>query len=394
MRITLVLFIFAVRLSAQSWVQLPDFPGTERDDGVSFVISNKAYCLSGLDVGFTCRADGFVFDGASESWFPMAPLPVGNERQYAVAFSHGNAGYVLGGINCSNTCLNDFWKYDPVGNSWTALANFPGIARQGMCYFKIRSKIYVAGGKLADGSILNDVWEYDVNAANWTQKNNLPVNGLWRGAGFALDTTGYICYGMNAAGGYNRLMYAYDHTSDSWALVPGLTFSGRRYIAVAVSGNSAYLYGGQDSLGNIYNDLQVFDGFDHSVHMRSGIPTFARKGCMAFMLNTTFYVTTGVTNTARVKETWKATGVVGINSIGPEEELLAYPNPVQNLLHIRGLDSEKDVALVEIYNAMGVPVRSLPFSETLDVSVLPQGFYVALIRGSAQVHKIRFVKNG
>lgn len=393
MRITLVFLVFTARLASQSWVQLPDFPGTERDDGVSFVINNKAYCLTGLDVGFNCRADGFVFDGASESWSPMAPLPAGNERQYAAAFSHGNAGYVLGGINCSNTCLNDFWKYDALGNSWTALANFPGIARQGMCHFKIKTKVYVAGGKLTDGSILNDLWEYDLNTANWTQKNNLPVNGMWRGAGFAIDTTGYICYGMNASGAYNHLMYAYDHTSDVWTHVPGLTFSGKRYIGTAASGNGAYLYGGQDSLGNISNDLIVFDAIDHSVHTRPGIPTFGRKGGMAFILNATFYFTTGVTNTARAKETWKATGVVGINRIGAEDGLIAYPNPVQNLLHIRGADLEKMTSLVVIYNALGEPVISLSFSEALNVSVLPPGLYVALIKARTQVHKVRFVKS-
>jgi N-acetylneuraminic acid mutarotase len=391
MKFNILLIIFTVEMNAQSWVQLPDFPGTERDDGVAFVIANKAYCLSGLDVNFNCTANGFVFNGTTETWVPMAPLPAGEERQYATAFSYAGSGYVLGGINGSNLCLNDFWKYDPLADSWTALPDFPGTARQGMSNFIIKNNVYIAGGKLADGTILNDLWQYDFLTSSWIQKNNLPVNGMWRGSAFTIDTVAYIAYGANNSQSYNHNMYAYNHQSDAWAQLPGINLPARRYVGTAVCANGAGLYGGQDSIGNIVNELRVFDALDHSLIWRPGIPTFGRKGGMAFSLNGQFYTTTGVTNAARVKETWKAVNFVGIENHKPDHVVL-YPNPAENVIHISIASFVKENAIMEVYNTLGELSLSVPFSETLDVSALQQGMYVMFIKSKAQRFQSRFVK--
>lgn len=393
MKLTLFFLCLTSSLLSQSWLQLPDFPGTERDDGVAFVINNKAYCLSGLDVNFHCTANGFVFDGSTESWNNMTALPTGKERQYAAAFAYAGYGYVIGGIDCNNVCLRDFWKYDPVTDAWTSLPDFPGAARQGMSSFIIKTKVYVAGGKLADGTILKDVWEYDFISAVWTQKNDLPVSGMWRGSGFSVDTIGYIGYGMNNSQGYNHTIHAYDYRADVWSQIPGIILPSRRYVGTAVCGHGVGLYGGQDSTGHITNELMVFDPADHSLTWKPGIPTFGRKGGMAFSLNGQFYTTAGVTNTARLRETWKAVGLVGLEERNETAQVLLYPNPVteQLRLSVTGIDHEK--ALVEIYNALGESIVSMPFSESLDVSALPQGMYVLLLKSSRQILQARFIKN-
>lgn len=391
MKLNVLFLFFAMRMASQSWVQLPDFPGTERDDGVAFVITNKAYCLSGLDVNFSCTGNGFAFNGTTEAWTPMASLPAGAERQYATAFSYTGSGYVLGGINSSNVCLKDFWKYDPVADSWMALPDFPGTARQGMSSFMIKNNVYIAGGKLADGTILNDLWQYNFLTSSWTQKNNLPVSGMWRGSAFAIDTVAYIAYGMNSSQSYNHNMYAYDYLSDVWTQLSGINLPARRYVGTAVCANGAGLYGGQDSIGNIVNELMVFDPLDQSLTWKPGIPTFGRKGGMAFSLNGQFYFTTGVTNTARVKETWKAVNVVGIETHEPDLVAL-YPNPAENIIHISIASLVKENAVMEVYNTLGELSLSVPFSETLDVSALQQGMYVLLIESKAQLYQSRFVK--
>jgi N-acetylneuraminic acid mutarotase len=393
MKLTLLFLCFAFQLLSQSWVQLPDFPGTERDDGTAFVINNKAYCLGGLDLGFQCTRNGFVFDGSSETWSAMASLPVGKERQYAAAFAHAGYGYVFGGINCSNVCLNDLWKYDPVADSWTALPNFPGAARQGMCSFSIKNKAYIAGGKLADGTILNDLWAYDPASGTWTQKNNLPINGMWRGAGFAIDTIAYIGYGMINSQSYNHFFYAYDYLADTWSKINGIALPARRYVGTALCNQGAGLYGGQDSIGNISNELMVFDPLDNSVTWRPGIPTFGRKGTMAFSMNAIFYITTGVTNTARLKETWKAVGFVGVEEKYAAEQMMVYPNPSKEALMISVSGFEEAAAVTEVYNSLGQSVLSVPFSETLDVSMLQSGIYLLLVKHPMQVFRTHFVKD-
>lgn len=377
-----LIFVFLMfqtaSLLAQSWVQLPDFPGTERDDGVSFVIDHTAYCVSGLEVGWQCTRNGFVFDGFSETWYNMASLPAGEEREYATGFSHNGKGYIFGGLAPGNICLNDLWQYIPATNTWIALADFPAAGRQGMSSFVIKDKAYILGGRLFDGTTLNEVWEYDLNNGNWTQKNNLPVSGLWRGAGFAIDTIGYMCYGMNLNAGFNHLLYRYDPAGDSWSVIPGLSLPARNYIGSAVGNHKACLYGGQDSLTNITNDLYVFDPVDSSLTNLAGIPTVGRKGGMVFSLNNSFYITTGLNvSQTRVKETWKYVDVVGIKeSSAGINSMTVFPNPVTYVLYLASKEIRPSSGLfIQIINQLGEKLISQPFSESIDVSHLPNGVY-------------------
>jgi N-acetylneuraminic acid mutarotase len=378
----IVVFTFSVLLSfssiAQPWVQLPDFPGTERDDGVSFVINNQAYCLSGLEVGWQCTRNGFVFDGFSETWSAMASLPAGKEREYAVGFSHNGKGYVFGGLAPPNICLNDLWEYDPATNAWTALANFPGAGRQGMSCFVIKDKAYILGGRVFDGTTLNEVWEYDFATTNWTQKNNLPVSGFWRGAAFAIDTLGYMCYGMNSNAGFNHALYRYDHINDSWSLIPDISLPARNYIGTAVGNRKACLYGGQDSLTNITNDLYVFDPSDSSLVNLAGIPTVGRKGGMAFSLNHSFYITTGLNvGQARVKETWKYVDAVPVKEVvNIHSSLSVFPNPAAGIIYLEAKEHKLSVeTTIQVTDQLGKSVMVIPFNEQVDVSALENGIY-------------------
>ncbi len=377
--VTFILFAFLTfNLAAQPWAQLPDFPGTERDDGVSFVINNKAYCLSGLEVGWQCTGNGFVFDGFSETWYPMASLPTGKEREYAVGFSHNGKGYVFGGLAPGNICLNDFWEYTPATNTWMALPNFPVAGRQGMSCFVIKDKAYILGGRVFDGTTLNEVWEYDFVTTNWTQKNNLPVSGFWRGSGFAIDTVGYTCYGMNLNAGFNHSLYRYDYVNDSWSLIPNITLPSRNYIGTAAGNGKACLYGGQDSLNIITNDMYVFDPSDSSLVNLTGVPTAGRKGGMAFLLNNSFYITTGLNvNQTRVKETWKYVDAVPVKEMmKTNNSLSVFPNPATDLIYL----GTKELKLspgtsVQITDQLGESVMTLPFNEQLNISELKNGIY-------------------
>jgi N-acetylneuraminic acid mutarotase len=338
-------------MKSQSWVQLPDFLGTERDDGISFVINNKAYCLTGLEVGWQCTGNGFVFDGSSETWSSMASLPTGKERQYSTGFSYNNKGYMLCGLNCSNLCLNDFWEYDPITNSWLSLSNFPGAARQGMSNFIINNKVYVVGGRLSDNSTISEVWEYNFTTTAWTQKNNLPT-AMWRGSAFSIDTVGYICYGMNNNTDYNHSIYKYNYVTDNWNIISNVVLPARDYIGTAICNKKACLYGGQDSLNTITNNLLLFNPADSSLTNYAGIQTVGRKGGMAFSLNDVFYITTGLNaSQMRIKETWKNTNFVGISEFYKNNNSVKiYPNPFKDELNIdySDLDFKEGSAQLEL----------------------------------------------
>lgn len=368
----LILFILLmfryILCNAQSWTQLTDFPGTQRDDGAVFTISNKAYCFSGLEVGWQCTGNGYVFDGISETWSPMAPLPMGNERQYATAFSYNENGYVVGGLNCSGICLKDFWKYSVSTNSWTALPDFPGQGRQGMSNFMIKGKLYIIGGRITDNSTLNEVWQFDFATSSWTQKNSLPLPGMCRGVAFTIDTLGYVCYGINntAAGTFNHSMCQYNYISDDWSFFPNVVLSARNYVACAVTNKQACLYGGQDSMNVITNDINLFNPSDTSLTTYTGIPTIGRKGTMAFSLNDIFYVTTGLdVNQNRIKETWKNASFVDIKENSTlSTKLKIYPNPCNEKVFVN-LSNQKN-AIIKLTNQLGQTV----YQETIESRIL------------------------
>lgn len=340
--------------NAQTWSQLTDFPGTQRDDGASFVVDNKAYCFSGLEVGWQCTGNGFVFDGSSETWTGISSLPSGNERQYATGFSFNHNGYVLGGLNCSGACLKDFWKYTVSTNSWLALSDFPGQGRQGMSNFIINDKLYIIGGRIADNSTINEVWEFNFTTSIWTQKNNLPFAGMWRGAAFSIDTIGYVCYGMNntVSGSFNHLIYQYNHITDNWTIVPNIVLPARNYIGCAVTNNKACLYGGQDSMNVVTNDIKLFNPIDTSLTTYLGLPTIGRKGAMTFVLYDVFYITTGLDATQnRIKETWKNDAFVGFKELDDYSNLKIYPNPSDEKIYVDL--SNRNITSIKLINQLG-----------------------------------------
>ena len=107
--------LYFTTINAQTWKQSIDFPSTERDDGVVFVIGNNAYCGTGLKSGWITSSDFYSFDMNSESWTTIKNLPKDKKRQYAIGFSSLNYGYVFGGVN-GGDFLNDIWQYDPIIN--------------------------------------------------------------------------------------------------------------------------------------------------------------------------------------------------------------------------------------------------------------------------------------
>jgi N-acetylneuraminic acid mutarotase len=380
-----LLWIFTDLMQGQNWTQLTDFPGGPRDDGTAFTIGNKAYCVTGLEPGYQCTANGYIFDAGSESWSPMASLPAGKERQYATAFSYNGIGYLLGGLACDNSCLKDFWQYSVSTNSWTPLTDFPGTGRQGMSNFIIKNKLYMFGGRPTSNVTLNEVWEYNFSTSTWTQKNNLPFAGLWRGAAFCIDTVGYICYGQTntaAFSSYNHLMYRYDEISDTWAVVPDIILPARNYIACAVVNKKACLYGGHDTLDVITNDVKLFDPADTSLTTFAGLPTIGRKGTMFFSLNDVFYITTGLDAIQnRVKETWKNSSFVGLKEQKLNVNVNVHPNPAKN--HLTIFFNSASGGTIQLYNQFGELVLEEKVrgnSEEINTTLLMDGIYLLSVR--------------
>lgn len=373
------IFIIPVNFSAQTWVQLSDFPAPERDDGVAFVINGKAYCGSGLKVGWSLGNDFYCLDLSSETWTTIASMPAGQERQYACGFTNGVNGYVFGG-EAGGTDLNTLWMYSPATNSWTAKASKPGNGVRGASCFVINTTAYIIGGAYSSTDALNEVWAYDMVNDSWSQKNNLPITN-WRGSAASTNGKGYLLFGMNVNYGYNRFLYEYDPGSDQWSYKSafGGGGTGKVYANMQSIYNELIVFSGKDSLNNFSNELWSYDITANSWTQKTTLGATLRKGGMGFTNNGIYYYTCGISPAdVRLKETWKIGLSVGIKEYSDKENPIIYPNPVKDILYIRNYRGQN----FRIYNALGqVSSEGKIENGAIDVSKLDRGIYFLHLNG-------------
>ncbi|MBK7666032.1 MAG: T9SS type A sorting domain-containing protein [Sphingobacteriaceae bacterium] len=385
MKKALLLLITLILLNkeykAQTWAQLTDFPSNERDDGTAFVINNKAYCGSGLQVGWGLAGDFHYLDLGTETWSTVASMPAGKERQYACGFTDGTNGFVFGG-EAFGSNLNDLWMYSPTTNSWTAMASKPGNGVRGASYFVIGNVAYIVGGASAPNDAINEVWAYDMSTNIWTQKNNLPITN-WRGGGAATNGKGYLLYGMNSVYAYNRYLYEYDPLGDNWTYKstfagPG---TGKVYANMQAINNDLVIFGGKDSLNACNNQLWSYNLTNNTWLSVSTLTATLRKGGMGFTNGGTYYYTCGISQAdVRLKETWKTAISVGINEFEKKEELGIFPNPASETITVSlPKNSRKNY---EILDATGrISISGALENDKINVSSLSPGLYF-LVCGS------------
>src|ERR1700754_262910 len=92
----LVFFLFNGSLFSQSWSQVVDFLGSQRDDATSFSIGDFGYVMTGTNSSFATTNDGYKYHAYTYIWYPMDTLPFAT-RQYSCAFSINGKGYLIGG---------------------------------------------------------------------------------------------------------------------------------------------------------------------------------------------------------------------------------------------------------------------------------------------------------
>lgn len=321
--------------SSQNWEQIQSFPGTPRDDGSSFSIGNKTYCGLGMDAGFACKIDFYCFDATTNTWSTAPSLPANNERQYATSCSWNNRGYIFGGIKCDGSFLNDLWIFDPISETWSNGIPLPAEGRAGASHFILGDILYIVGGKNTTG-IITDVWAFDFINNNWTPKTAYPGDGIWRGISFGRNEIGYAGLGrnnLNSQTELNTSIYSYNSLVDNWTIMPDLGLTPRCYIGTSQKDSLVLVFGGLDASNTILNS---FDRIDMDLWNRISLLDFSsspRKGGMSFMANDMFYITTGVSQTARLDETWRIGNVLKKLEL-EQNEFNFFPNPCKDQFSI------------------------------------------------------------
>lgn len=382
--------------SPGQWTQLPDFPGSARDDAAAFAIGTDVYVGTGMEVGWTLTNDWYHYDGSSMQWSTVASLPA-TPRQYCSAFvlddPNDNFGYLFGGLD-ANGPLNELWRYDPGSDSWTQMASLPGEARYAAVAFRGG---YIATGLLDGGSATNELWQYDPDTDSWQQLASVPGTARHRACGMGLN-------GLAIVGGADTAYHAlddcwtYDRSTDTWSACASLP-EGRYGAMCGLAAYSNLVLGGATDPSTIVDTGFEFDltSWLPSGDLHPGGP---RRGGVLVEASGSggpgtwdTYLGLGLSDALERKADWYvATGAFSIVEHSTAE-LVLHPNPGNTTFTLQ-LPELLSRGQLLVQDLSGRTVMDAPLSSTtVDASDWPSGSYlIQVIAADDRRFRGRWVK--
>jgi N-acetylneuraminic acid mutarotase len=398
-RIVLILhFIICQNLFSQNWIQLSNFPGSKRDDGVAVYLNNKTYFGTGLQEGWSTTSDFYELDTKSLSWKTIPQMPVGGERQYACVFAYKNAFYVFGGDG-NGGALNTLFKFNPNNNSWIQMNSKPGNGLSGASCIAFGDSIIIVGGRNNTAQPTNnEVWLYTISNNTWTRRGNCPFGGRWRGSATVLNNKGYFMFGLDLNDAYRKELLKYDLQTDTWSFVNNFPQqNGRSYSAMLTASQQLVVFGGKDSLNNYYNDTWYYNDVTNVWIQDNPLPSFARKGGMCCSDGLNIYYSCGINKSdTRLNETWMTDIPLNINSEKIKtSSFKIFPNPARSAIYLIINHAQFTKFTYRILNTSGIEIAAITKIESaeteIDLSNFSSGIYFLEIKnenGLIEIQKV------
>ena len=117
-----------------SWVASTPLPVARNHLG-GVTLNGKIYAVGGQkgqDAAAVYTAEFDVWDPATSSWKPLAPLPSARSHIGAASFAMGDRILALGGETSYGVATSQSIAYDPADNSWTQLTPLPVAVHSGV----------------------------------------------------------------------------------------------------------------------------------------------------------------------------------------------------------------------------------------------------------------------
>ncbi len=380
-RLLPLVFLVTSLASAQSWQQLPSFPGTARDDAASFTIGNKIYVGTGMEVGWGLTNDWWCFDASTDTWSAIASMPA-TPRQYCTAFTVNDTGYVFGGVDGSGA-LNELWAYIPGTNQWVQKSSMPAEARYACAAMEAWNYGIVATGMLQSEVPTKEAWKYFPAADSWQAMS--PVPGPSRHRAVACLGGG----GMLITGGADSTGAA---LSDAWSY-PIWFETGEYYPAAALpegridakgGGPDMTVVAGGASDATTFRD-DVWSGDFGPWNPLPSFPAGPRRGAVgagiSHQWDNTFYFGLGLdSGLVRHNDWWRLDYATGIKE-ELAQHIILFPNPASNKVSMEWPETWP-AARVRMFNALGRVVLDQVVNKgaSVDVRPLVAGHYVVQVQ--------------
>lgn len=381
----------AVRsVHAQTWTQLPDFPGTARDDAAAFVIWPNVYVGTGMEVGWSLTNDWYAFNLMTNQWSGISALPA-TPRQYCCAFAIDGIGYLIGGLD-STGALSEVWSYDPASNLWTEKSPIPSDGRYACVAFRALDHGYVATGMLEIGLPTSEVWAYTPTSDTWTLRAPVPGPSRHRAASYTdmLDTA-YVVGGADQS--FNALAdgWKYDHGSDTWVSIAPLP------VAVFGSdggcpGVSGIVLGGESSSGQILDLQQEYEPYWNYWSTTSFGVLGTRRGGVSASFGAVYYGLGIDSNLTRHNDWYMLTWPFVVAENGGNAVHL-HPNPGTTSFTLAGLPLDARELIATDAQGRIVQRAALPLNRTVDTRDWSSGSYLITVRdATGRAWRGRWVK--
>lgn len=348
------LLAFGTALHAQSWQQLPDFPGTARDDAAAFSIDNKIYVGTGMEVGWGLTNDWWCFDTQAGSWQAIASMPA-TPRQYCAAFTVNDTGYVFGGID-ANGALAELWAYYPLTDQWVQKSSMPTEARYAAAAVEGWDYGIVATGMLASGVPTKDAWKYHPATDTWERIDPVPGPSRHRAAAIQDGGGMLIVGGADSTGTALSDAWSYPVWFETGEYYPHAPLPEPRYEMKGGTNYVMTLVGGADGDTTFHDD--AWNGSTGSWSPLPPFPGGPRRGGVGAGINAsnswtnTFFFGLGLgQDFTRRKDWWRLDFPAGIHE-ARQGLMELYPNPTSGTVTVSWPASWPN-ARVTIRDAMG-----------------------------------------
>ncbi len=383
---------------AQNWIQLSNFPGSKRDDGVAVCVNNKCYFGTGLQEGWSATIDFFELDLPTLSWKSIPDMPHTTERQYACAFAGPNSFYVFGGDGIGGA-LSTLYRYDVAARTWSLMASKPGQGLSGAaCMVFGDSVVFVGGRNNLVHNTNNEVWLYQISNNTWHQKSDFPYGGRWRGCASVLHNKGYFMFGLDSNDAYRKELYRYQLSNDTWNKVGDFPSGiGRTYSSMVTGSEQLVLFAGQDTMRNYYKDIWYYNDINNVWVKDQNLPSFGRKGGLCASNGRNLYYSCGINSAdQRLNETWMTDIPLGLKSQKKSDfDFEVFPNPCENSFFIQALPEHSKPATYRLLNTNGLELVASKLIDNvptwIDIRFLETGLYMLELKiegGSSVVKKI------
>lgn len=379
-----IVFLIASYCFGQDWVEKATMPDdTERHHAASFTLNGMGYMATGETNADYWNADVYRYDPIADSWEQLPDYP-GPARAFGYGVAYGGKGYVGFGdeqVPGGYDFLNDLWEFDPVTEEWKKLATCPCVGRDHPAMIAAGGKIFVGLGNNRSGN-LNDWWGYDIATDTWKEHDDLPGNPRHHPYYFEIDEMAYVGFGHGSVGRPNiyKDFYRFDPVTEEWTKLTDFPGEGRVAGTQFSYDGKGYLLSGQgdDHAHFATGEFWEYTPADDSWKQRQVHPGGGRWAPSSFVIDGIVYFTAGeLVSGIFMNDLWafdlRPTTSTNDPVLGQKIEI--FPNPTTEFLNLQLADDVK-IATYEIHNAIGQIFAKANFTTNqIDVSKLNPGTY-------------------